>query len=201
MSQPSNGAPNLLDPFGMVGILKQTRDANLEALSKFMIDLVNSDAYAQATGTMLAQSLAASQPARQALEQSMTHTLEALNMPSRAEVTSIAERLVNVEMRLDDLDAKISANHKVLPALVREALAPALRQVVQEAVRETVQEAVRETVQEAVREALRKTPPALRSPRALRDLETRLTALDTRLAALQEAIIPPAGEKAQEDPS
>src|SRR5689334_23065620 len=107
MSETQNGAMNLMDPFGIMSTLKQTRDANLEAWSKFMIDLVNSDEYAQATGRVLAESLSASQPARQALERSMTTTLQALNMPSRAEVISIAERIVNVEMRLDDLDAKL----------------------------------------------------------------------------------------------
>jgi hypothetical protein len=30
-------------------------------------------------------------------------------MPTRADVTGLAERLTNIEMRLDDLDAKIDA--------------------------------------------------------------------------------------------
>jgi len=181
MSQTPNGGTNLLDPFGLLEILKQTRDANLEAWSKFMIDLVNSDEYAQATGTALAQSLAVAQPARQAMERTMTNTLQALNMPSRAEVISIAERLVNVEMRIDDLDAKLSANQKALSA--------ALQDIVVAAVREGVREGVQEAVKEAVRQAM--TAPN----RHLRDIDARLTALDARIAATPPA---PAGEKAQE---
>jgi len=185
MSQTSNGGPNLLDPFGMLPILKQARDTNLEALSKFMIDIVNSDEYAQATGTALAETLSASQPVRQALERSMTTTLQALNMPSRAEVISIAERLVNVEMRLDDLDAKISANQKALLAV--------LQTVVAAAVREAVQEVVQDAVKDAVRQAM--TTPT----RHIREIEARLTALDAKIAALPAPVSPaPAGEKAQE---
>ncbi|HEX6605534.1 MAG TPA: hypothetical protein VF276_01350 [Chloroflexia bacterium] len=186
MSQTTNDGTSLFDPFGIMGNLKQARDVQLEAWSKFMIDLVSSDEYARATGRALAESLAVSQPARQALERSMTATLEALNMPSRAEVISIAERIVNVEMRLDDLDAKLTAYQKALPAAVQGVVAAA--------VREAVQEVVQDAVKEAVRQALAPTT------RHLRELDTRLTALDTRIAALQQAVAPPAPatEKAQE---
>nr|MBA3915320.1 hypothetical protein [Terriglobales bacterium] len=34
-------------------------------------------------------------------------TLGTLNMPSRGEIVSLAERLTQVEMRLDDMDAKL----------------------------------------------------------------------------------------------
>src|SRR4051812_46909631 len=98
MSEASTNGKSLLDPFGL---WKTTRDANLEVWSKMMVDLVNSDEYAQMTGVALEQALATSQPFRDALERSMTQTLAMMNMPSRAEVVSIAERLVNVEMRLD----------------------------------------------------------------------------------------------------
>ena len=37
----------------------------------------------------------------------MTRTLTMLNMPTRAEVTGLAERMTNIELRLDDLDAKL----------------------------------------------------------------------------------------------
>ena len=36
----------------------------------------------------------------------MTQTLANLNLPSRDDVTRLAERLTNIEMRLDDLDAQ-----------------------------------------------------------------------------------------------
>ncbi len=43
-------------------------------------------------------------------------------MPSRAEVTVIAERLVNVEMRLDDLDAKLTAIQNALQKTIKETV-------------------------------------------------------------------------------
>jgi hypothetical protein len=119
MSQAPTDGMNLLDPWGF---WKTARDTNLEAWSKFMIDIVNSDEYAQATGLALEQALATSQPLRDATERTMTQTLSLLNMPSRAEVITIAERLVNVEMRLDDLDAKLTSVQKSLQQTIKEAL-------------------------------------------------------------------------------
>ena len=100
----TNGNFNPFDPTGM---LKGMRDANMDAWSKMMIELVNTDAYAEATGAMLNSWLTTSGPFRKMMEDSMTKTLEQLNMPSRDDVTRIAERLTNLEMRLDDLDAKL----------------------------------------------------------------------------------------------
>jgi hypothetical protein len=48
-----------------------------------------------------------SAPFREAVEKAMLKTLEQMGMPSRADVLSIAERMTNIEMRLDDLDAKL----------------------------------------------------------------------------------------------
>ena len=83
------------------------RDVYMDAWSKAMVDMVNTEAYAQATGTMLDTYLTVSAPFREAVEKAMLRTLEQLSMPSRAEVVSIAERMTNIEMRLDDLDAKL----------------------------------------------------------------------------------------------
>jgi hypothetical protein len=70
-----------------------------------MIQLVNTDAYARATGAMLDAWLANSAPFRKATETVMTQVLNNANMPSRADVVSLAERLTNIETRLDDLEA------------------------------------------------------------------------------------------------
>jgi hypothetical protein len=119
MSQPNTDGKSFKDPFGF---WKAARDANLEAWSKLMVDMVNSDEYAKTTGAALTQFLALSQPGRDAAEQSMTQTLATLNMPSRAEVISIAERLVNVEMRLDDLDAKLSTMERSLQEAIKSTV-------------------------------------------------------------------------------
>ncbi|HYN14291.1 MAG TPA: hypothetical protein VES66_00705, partial [Terriglobales bacterium] len=68
---------------------------------------VNTEAYAKATGTMLDAYLAVSSPFREAVEKAMLQALQQLSMPSRADFIGLAERLTNVEMRLDDMDAKL----------------------------------------------------------------------------------------------
>jgi hypothetical protein len=86
---------------------RELRDAYLDAWSKTMVDAVNTEAYAKATGTMLDTYLSASSPFRDALEKTMLQALQQLNMPSHADFVSLAERLTNVEMKLDDMDAKL----------------------------------------------------------------------------------------------
>ncbi len=90
------------------------RDVYLDAWAKTMVDMVNSDAYAQATGTMLDTYLTVSTPFREAIEKAMLKTLEQLAMPSRADVVSIAERMTNIEMRLDDMEAKLDIVQRLL---------------------------------------------------------------------------------------
>jgi hypothetical protein len=86
---------------------RDLRDAYLDAWSKTMVDAVNTEAYAKATGTMLDTYLSASSPFREAMEKTMLQALQQLNMPSHADFVSMAERLTNVEMKLDDMDAKL----------------------------------------------------------------------------------------------
>jgi hypothetical protein len=95
------------NPFDPTGMLKNLRDANLDAWSKTMIELVNTDAYARATGTLLDAWLSNSAPFRKAVESALTQALTSLNLPARSDVTTLAERLTNIELRLDDLDAKL----------------------------------------------------------------------------------------------
>ena len=95
------------NPFDPTGIFKNIRDANLDAWSKTMIQLVNTEAYAQATATLLDTWLTGSVQFRKALEAAMTQVLTNLNMPTRADVTGLAERLTPIELRLDDLEAKL----------------------------------------------------------------------------------------------
>ncbi len=96
-------------PFDPLDPWRGVRDIYMDAWSKNMVEMVNTEAYAQATGAMLDTYLTVSTPFREALEKAMLKTLEQLAMPSRADVISIAERMTNIEMRLDDLDAKLDA--------------------------------------------------------------------------------------------
>jgi hypothetical protein len=106
MSQSNNNPA--FDPFDPTGMLKQMRDSNMESMAKVMTDLVNTEAYAESTGAMLDAWLTTSGPFRQAMEKSMAKTLAELNMPSRDDITRLAKQLTNIEMRLDDLDARLS---------------------------------------------------------------------------------------------
>jgi hypothetical protein len=116
---------NPLDPFDTLNTMRDAslkswntmRNAGLDTWSKLMIDLVNSEAYSQATGQWLDSYLTLSQPFQRVLETTMTQVLGGLNMPLRTEVTSVAERLTHVEMRLDDLDAKLDDIQRALQAL------------------------------------------------------------------------------------
>jgi hypothetical protein len=96
--------PHTLDPFGT---LRAMRNSNLETWSKLMIDLVNSEAYSQATSQCLDTYLMMSQPFQRVIEKTMTQVLTGLNMPTHADVMRLAERMTNMEMRLDDLDARL----------------------------------------------------------------------------------------------
>ena len=104
-----------INPFDPTGMLKNMRDASIDTWSKMMIQLVNSEAYAKASGAMLDAWLSTSTPFRKAVETTMTQVLAQLNMPNRSDVTGIGERLTNIEMRLDDLEAKLDESQRPAP--------------------------------------------------------------------------------------
>jgi hypothetical protein len=103
MSDPSESSK----PFDPLEAWKNMRDASLEAWAKVMTDWVNTPAYAQATGVTLDTYLSASAPFREALQKSMVLALQQLGLPTRADFESLAERMTSLEMRLDDIDAKL----------------------------------------------------------------------------------------------
>jgi hypothetical protein len=83
------------------------RDMQMDAWSKMMLELVNSEAYAESTGALLDTWLTRSGPFTKAIETTMAQVLPQLNFPTRDDVSLIAERLTNIEMRLDDLEAML----------------------------------------------------------------------------------------------
>ena len=106
MGEANNKQAQTFDPFES---FRSVRDAYLETMSKAMIDAVNTEAYAEASGAVLDGYLTASAPFREALEKNMLQALQQLSLPSRQEVAALAERFTNVEMRLDDMDAKLDS--------------------------------------------------------------------------------------------
>jgi len=107
--QSTNGKDH--DP---MGAFREMRDNYLDAWAKSMVETVNTDAYAKATGMLLDTYLSASSPFREAVEKSMLQTLQQLSMPSRADFVSLAERITHIEMKLDDLDAGLDRIEKLL---------------------------------------------------------------------------------------
>jgi hypothetical protein len=104
MANDSTGDGAQFDPMAS---WRQMRDAYLDVWAKTMVDTVNTEPYARATGAMLDTYLTVSQPFREAVEKAMVQALQQLSMPSRSDIIALAERLTNLEMRLDDMDAKL----------------------------------------------------------------------------------------------
>ncbi len=100
--QAANGKPP--DP---MDAFREMRDSYLDAWAKAMVETVNTEAYARTSGTVLDTYLSASSPFREAVEKAMLRVLEQLSMPSRADFIALADRVNNIEMRLDDMDAKL----------------------------------------------------------------------------------------------
>lgn len=96
-----------LDPFDPTGMLKNIRDASMDRWAKLMTEVVGTEAYAEASGEMLDAWLASSGPFRKSLENAMLQALSNVKIPSSDDIMRLAERMTNIEMRLDDMDAKL----------------------------------------------------------------------------------------------
>jgi len=119
MTNNQNEGFDFTDP---VGTWRMIRDANLDAWAKGMATMVNTEGFSKALGLQLDTMLAATAPMQKTITQSMEAYLAQANLPSRAEVISLAQRMTNIEMRLDDMDAQIN---EVLVAVRALAAAPA----------------------------------------------------------------------------
>jgi len=91
------------DPFAP---WKQFQGPMMDAWSKMMSAAVATEDFARVMGEYLDNYFEASAPMRKQFEAAMEKYQEGMNMPSRKEVIQLAERLTNIEMRLDDLEAK-----------------------------------------------------------------------------------------------
>jgi hypothetical protein len=113
---------------------RELRDTYMDIWAKASGEAVNSEAYAQATGAMLDAFLATSSPYRDAQKKAMISALEQCNMPSRDDYVRLADRLGNLELLLDDMDAKLRQVHQLITRVasyqrpsaphVAEAVAP-----------------------------------------------------------------------------
>ena len=122
MSEDPTGSSKPFDPFEQ---FRTMRDAYLDSMAKVMVNAVNTEEYAQATGAMLENSLRMSAPFRDAMEKSMLQVLQQLSMPSRQDFSALADRFTNLEMRLDVIDAKLDRIEKQTHAAPVSKRAPA----------------------------------------------------------------------------
>ena len=168
--------PDVTNPLDPLGTWRAARDMSLESWSRIMIDLVNSEAYSQATSQWLDTYLTFSQPFQRVIETTMTQVLAGLNMPTRTEVTNLAGRLTNVEVRLDDLDAKLDDIDRAVQPLT------ASKQAADSNVEARLNDL--DTRLDNILRAIK----ALPKQAADSNVEARLNDLDAKLADIQHAI-------------
>jgi hypothetical protein len=88
---------------------KQFLDQSIEAWSKALGQVMNTEGFAQAMGKSLDQWLTSYAPAKKVADQSIDAALQALNLPTRAQVSSLAKQIMDLEERLDRLDDSIAS--------------------------------------------------------------------------------------------
>jgi polyhydroxyalkanoate synthesis regulator phasin len=93
----------------LMGQWKQFLDQTIEAWSKAFGQVMNTEQYAQAMGKSLEQWLVAYAPIKKQADQGIETALQALNLPTRAQVVSLSKQVMDLEERLDRLEDGISA--------------------------------------------------------------------------------------------
>src|SRR5258705_2762779 len=88
---------------------KQFLDQWIEAWSKVLGQAMGTEQFAKQMGQSLDQMLVAIAPAKKVVDQQIEQSLQALNLPSRSQLTAIAKQIVELEDRIDRLEDSISA--------------------------------------------------------------------------------------------
>jgi hypothetical protein len=88
---------------------KQFLDQWIEAWSKVLGQAMGTEQFAKMMGQSLDQMLVTAAPAKKVVDQQIEQALQALNLPSRSQLTGIAKQLVELEDRIDRLEDSINA--------------------------------------------------------------------------------------------
>lgn len=88
---------------------KQFLDQWIEAWSKVLGQAMGTEQFARMMGQSLDQMLVAAAPAKKAMDQQIEQALQALNLPSRSQLTAVAKQIVELEDRIDRLEDSIIA--------------------------------------------------------------------------------------------
>jgi chromosome segregation ATPase len=110
MSQQDN--TNSMNPFGPWQALGE---ANMNAWSRMMTNAIRRDVFTQVLGNYLDTYLTTSEAFQKAIVQYMNGLLPRLSLPSRNEVTALAEHVSTIEQCLNDLDAKTEQRLQAFP--------------------------------------------------------------------------------------
>jgi len=88
---------------------KQFLDQWIEAWSKVLGQAMGTEQFARMMGQSLDQMQVAAAPAKKAMDQQVEQALQALNLPSRSQLTAVAKQIVELEDRIDRLEESITA--------------------------------------------------------------------------------------------
>lgn len=96
---------NPFDPLGLFSWMRPLQEAWLDNVAKIANQAVESPNASKASGNYLDASLRVIEPMQAAVGSVLTRLLHQMSLPSRAEIAALAERLTQIERRLDDIAA------------------------------------------------------------------------------------------------
>jgi polyhydroxyalkanoic acid synthase PhaR subunit len=111
MSNDSNKPGMPPDPFGM---FRQMYSANEEAFSNALNQFVNTDTYAASMGKYMENAMAV----QKTIQEQMERYLHANGLPTRNDFTRLSGQIVDIDGRLDDIQAALEEDSS--PAEITE---------------------------------------------------------------------------------
>ncbi len=88
---------------------KQFLDQWIDAWSKVLGQAMGTEQFAKMMGQSLDQYLVAQAPIKKAADHGIEQALQALNLPSRSQVTGVAKQIVELEDRIERIEDMVSA--------------------------------------------------------------------------------------------
>jgi Poly(R)-hydroxyalkanoic acid synthase subunit (PHA_synth_III_E) len=95
-------------------------DRWIDAWSKALAQAMGTEAFAQALGRYLDQTLTVQAPVRKAVEQQTDAAVRALGLPSRSQVVGLASQLVGLEERVEGLEDRLDEIRSLLTGMRRD---------------------------------------------------------------------------------
>jgi hypothetical protein len=93
----------------VMGQWKQFLDQSIDAWSKALGQVMNTEAFAQTLGRYLDQWLVTTAPMKKAAEQGIDQALQTLNLASRTQLTAVARQIVELEERVERIEDAVNA--------------------------------------------------------------------------------------------